>query len=107
MTKLSLSRRTFLGGVAASPFVISGLVDPARVLVYQDLGSRHSTIRPAVESVKQSFEPLRLGFRIVIQQRDELGLGRLNALVIRCAESAILAIPDEAGSREFLLHHFR
>ena len=30
MTKLSLSRRTFLGGAAASPFVLSGLVDPAR-----------------------------------------------------------------------------
>src|ERR1700680_4815640 len=30
MTKLSLSRRTFLGGVAASPFVTSGLVYPAR-----------------------------------------------------------------------------
>jgi len=30
-----------------------------------------------------------------------------DALIIRCAKSAILAIPDEAGSREFLLHHFR
>src|ERR1700680_2708957 len=30
MTKLSLSRRTFLGGVAASPFVVSGLGGPAR-----------------------------------------------------------------------------
>ena len=30
MTKLSLSRRTFLGGAAASPFVLSGLIDPAR-----------------------------------------------------------------------------
>src|SRR5260370_29916995 len=29
MTKLSLSRRPFLGGAAASPFVLSGLVDPA------------------------------------------------------------------------------
>ena len=26
MTKLSLSRRTFLGGAAASPFVLSGLI---------------------------------------------------------------------------------
>src|SRR6202163_3586692 len=30
MTKHSLTRRTFLGGAAASPFVLSGLVDPAR-----------------------------------------------------------------------------
>ncbi len=30
MTKYPLSRRTFLGGAAASPFVLSGLVDPAR-----------------------------------------------------------------------------
>jgi basic membrane protein A and related proteins len=30
MTRLSLSRRTFLGGAAASPFVLSGLIDPAR-----------------------------------------------------------------------------
>jgi simple sugar transport system substrate-binding protein len=29
MTKLALSRRTFLAGTAASPFVLSGLVDPA------------------------------------------------------------------------------
>ena len=30
MTRYPLSRRTFLGGVAASPFVLSGLQDPAR-----------------------------------------------------------------------------
>ena len=30
MTKLSLSRRTFLGGVAASPFVVSGSAGPAQ-----------------------------------------------------------------------------
>ena len=30
MTKYSLSRRTFLGGAAASPFVLSGLGGPAR-----------------------------------------------------------------------------
>src|ERR1700737_2477290 len=44
MTKLSLSRRPFLGGAAASPFVLSGLGDPARaaditvVIIY--VGSR-------------------------------------------------------------------
>src|SRR5258708_39521465 len=30
MTKHSLTRRTFLGGAAASPFVLSGLGGPAR-----------------------------------------------------------------------------
>src|SRR5260370_28226622 len=30
MTKLSLSRRAFLGGAAASPFVVSGIAGPAR-----------------------------------------------------------------------------
>ncbi len=30
MTRYPVSRRTFLGGVAASPFVLSGLQDPAR-----------------------------------------------------------------------------
>ena len=30
MSKYPLSRRAFLGGAAASPFVLSGLVDPAR-----------------------------------------------------------------------------
>jgi basic membrane protein A and related proteins len=30
MTKLSLSRRSFLGSIAASPFVLTGIIEPAR-----------------------------------------------------------------------------
>jgi basic membrane protein A len=30
MTKLALSRRTFLSSAAATPFLLSGLIDPAR-----------------------------------------------------------------------------
>jgi len=62
MTKLSLSRRAFLGGAAAGPFVLSGLIDPARAaditvgIIYvgsrQDYGwnQAHAVGRQGVEA---------------------------------------------------------
>jgi hypothetical protein len=66
--------------------------------MHQNLRSGHAYIGPSGEGAGQICEPIRFRFRVVIEQRDELGVGRSEALVVRRAETPIVWIADQLES---------
>ena len=88
---------------------VARFIDPARILMHQDFRSGHTDVRPSVERTRQLSQPIRFRFSIIIKQRDELGIGRLEALVVGGTKPAVVRI---AGSvrlepREEIWYLFR
>ena len=50
-----------------------------------------------------AFQPIRFRFGIIIEQRDELGVGRREALVVGGAKAAVLPIADSAPDRNLVI----
>jgi hypothetical protein len=70
-------------------------VDAARIFMHQNFRSRHPYVRAVRRMRSPICQPIRFRFGVVIEQRDELGIGRREALVVGRAEAAVLGIPDQ------------
>ena len=81
------------------------LVDAARILVDQDLGSRHADLGMSLENAAERREPVRIGFRVVVEQGNELAPCGGDALVVGGAKAAVLRVADHARA-ELLFGHF-
>jgi hypothetical protein len=91
---------------------MADFIDAARILVNEDFRSCHPYLGTAFESPTQRGKPIGFRLGVIIQQRDELGVGRRKALVISGTEATVNLItnqlqPEGGIPGELLKRHFR